>query len=183
MWKLEAGDMFSRLGRPNEMVIVTANASVKVNGELVMGRGAAKTATTLIPGLAKECGRWVKDAGEFYGFLPVFDDLGLFQVKHHWFDRADISLIGKSCLSLAEYMREFPVLTYNLNFPGVGNGGMSVMEVVPVLDWFFSRMGSGLRVWVQLGEEKSVVAQIERTRKARGRKKTSQAQAGSQQLG
>ena len=120
------------------MYVVTTNAFVKTNGELVMGRGAAYQATKRIPFIAKRCAESI-DHGMVYGFQVVYPagvhqpGFGIFQVKRYWMDDASLMLIKKSAGMLERYARMSPGLKIRLNFPGIGNGKLSRSDVEPLL--------------------------------------------------
>jgi hypothetical protein len=118
-----------------------------------MGRGAALEAKTRYPELAPQCGRAIQrhflahqhaNYQTMYGFLEVRPwtrpnkaGFGIFQVKRHFKDKADLALISYSCLMLAQWMRgnelKCPV---RMNFPGIGNGQLSRKLVEPILQTY-----------------------------------------------
>lgn len=138
--KLREGQIFSRYGRPNQMVIVTTNSSFNKKGALVMGRGSALEAKKKIPGIAVKCGRLVRAATENkmgYGFLPITRHFGIFQVKYAWNHPAYEFLIEASSRELAEFAERYPMWTFNLVFPGVGNGRLPYGKVMRILKRYF----------------------------------------------
>lgn len=115
----------------------TGNRIIRKDGALVMGRGAAKQLRDQYPGIDQEIGRAL-------GFLPAHRHITAvpmggpmvllwFQVKRHWADEADPSLIQAAALQLAEAAHEHPNVTFHLNAPGIGNGRLSWEEVEPLL--------------------------------------------------
>ncbi len=54
-------------------------------------------------------------------------------MKYAWMDEADVSLIAYSCASLKNYLGQHPGLRVRMNYPGVGNGGLTYAQVEPVL--------------------------------------------------
>lgn len=142
-----------------EIVLVTTNATLR-NGDngLVMGRGAALEVKERFPGIdavfgcllqAKGLYHWQRYAGPRatapYGVLltPVKYQgrsllVGAFQVKWHFKDKADLALIAWSAGTLNGYLRATTdrngsTRTVALNFPGIGNGGLTKEEVAPLL--------------------------------------------------
>ena len=129
-----------------DVFVVTTNSFIKSNGELVMGRGAAKVARdrfqialalgTLIHSKCGSLGR--------YGFLGVSRaNLAAFQVKYHFKSPASLELIGHSTAMLSEFALENPSLIIHLNYPGIGNGGLPIEEVAPII----STLPDNVNVW------------------------------------
>ena len=118
--------------------VVTTNASVKTNGELVMGRGAAAQAVARLPRIAKQCGDHI-DHGMTYGFLMIHapsyshPGFGIFQVKKYWMDDADLGLIAIATSDLLQYAKANPLVNIRMNYPGIGNGKLSRANVEPLL--------------------------------------------------
>ena len=145
--KIKYGDMFE--DNKDDIIMVTTNAFIKNNGSLVMGRGAALEMKTLFPGIEYVFGEYIKTyIGKecFYGIyffpnkyskLPRL--LGIFQVKYHFKDMADLELIRKSTVMLKNRIEKLnPYYNYNfsLNYPGIGNGRLQerdVEEIISVL--------------------------------------------------
>lgn len=134
------------------MFIVTTNGAIGDDGELVMGLGIAREATWKIKGLQKTCGKAITENFSpisknnykyLYYFLPVLENegknfLGLFQVKLDWRTSADLDIIEKSCQGLVRYMDEHPNVTYRMVYPAIGAGRLSIKEVHPILEKYFS---------------------------------------------
>src|SRR5882762_4864629 len=124
--KLATGDMFAHSA---DVVLVTTNADVRLDGSLVMGRGAARTMAANFKGCAKIFGRMVQGAGiEPYGVKVISDQrpiIGIFQVKYHFHQKASLRLIERSTMMLSG-LAEITWKDYeiSLNFPGIGNGGL-----------------------------------------------------------
>lgn len=131
------GDMWSVLTSVDHF-IVTTNAVVKNDGALVMGAGLAKQARDRQPGLDKMFGTAIKlwhDPGEPYGcMLWANNTFGMFQVKHHYKDQANMHLIIYSTGMLQAFAQSNPTKQYALNFPGIGNGKLKYDDVKPVID-------------------------------------------------
>ena len=132
------GNMFDVMDEVDHFIITT-NAIVKRNGGLVMGAGIAKQIRDMNPGVDKVCGNCVRqfsDRTQFYGvILGVYGKLGIFQVKYHFKDAADLDLITRSAEELAHHASEVGQhYTYALNFPGIGNGKLAYDQVKPIMD-------------------------------------------------
>lgn len=153
--KLATGNMWLT---PCDMLLVTTNAFLRSDGTLVMGRGAAKEACLRVPGFDKTCGDAIKHysrqcyAGKYdptfpYGVLitgttavtgRVLLDvkravMGIFQVKYHWSNLADLDLIRLSVAELEQIAAQRKGESISLNFPGIGNGGLRRADVLPLL--------------------------------------------------
>lgn len=121
------------------MIVVTTNATIKKNNALVMGRGAALQARDRIVCIDQECGLAIHQASAFYGFLvvrqPTEDRVGfgIFQVKDHFRDQADLELIEAAVLALSEYAVSHPDVAIRMNYPGIGCGGLLPAKVAPLL--------------------------------------------------
>lgn len=151
---LKKGDMFDMWGRCDRF-LVTANSYIKNNGELAMGRGAAKQLKEKVPESPAKLGLKILHLQE-YGITLVDDPetygrygqaYGTFQVKRHYKEAADLALIEKSATMLARWMDD-PAAQYDLcvlNFPGIGNGRLSREAVLPILD---KHLGNRNNVWV-----------------------------------
>ena len=140
------GNMFSTLNSVDHFIITT-NAIVKRNGALVMGAGIARQVRDTYPGVDVECGQAIERAqypDQQYGLLlNVGGKLGLFQVKRHYKDVADINLIHYSTQMLYNHATLHPDLTYAMNFPGIGNGKLAYDDVKPWTD----SLPNNVQVW------------------------------------
>lgn len=123
-----------------DLFLITTNSTIKRDGRLVMGRGMAKQARDKFPGLDMELGLAIREA---YGNLGRYHllispkwpakKIGALQVKTHYSLPADITLIEESISVLNRWAREHPGTSIHLNFPGIGNGRLSVERVLPVV--------------------------------------------------
>ena len=138
----------------DNLILVSTNSTLKKNGELVMGRGAAKEARDLKVGLPRMFGYQIQEqcgSGGRYGiilarrFTSSPDNnmeiaeingkyYGAFQVKYHWKDKADLELIYFSTQVLDKLMRVHFNLKCSMNFPGIGNGQLTYDEVYPIIE-------------------------------------------------
>ena len=121
---------------PN-IYIFTGNSIIKHNGAIVMGRGAAKQVRDTYPGIDKKLGKHINALPDSY-YLEVSikakQYIGWFKVKNHWQQPADLDLIALSTLALINHAKAYPIHTYHINFPGVGNGKLSDTQVMPIIE-------------------------------------------------
>lgn len=127
----KTGDMWSAFGVA-DYFIITTNAIVKNDGALVMGRGIAQQARDRFPGLDHQLGQVIKRLRSPYGCV-LMSPISVFQVKYHWRNEADLSLIAYSAQELNKLARKAPHRTFALNFPGIGNGRLNAADVRPLL--------------------------------------------------
>lgn len=142
-------ELFSKVELP-VMYVIATNAIVKNNGALVMGAGAAKHVRDTYKNMDRECGETIQRASMYspmmksqtmYGFLEVRSwtrpnkaGFGIFQVKRHYKDKADIALINYSCQTLVQWMSQNELkCPIRMNFPGIGNGQLPHDIVEPIL--------------------------------------------------
>ena len=147
------GDMFED---DCDITVITTNASKKVNGEIVMGRGAAKRATELYPHIAHDFGMCLPDDRRVpatkdseipsyiypYGFFVtntinkenLICRMGAFQVKYGWWQQASLELIEISTVLLNTFARDNSTFRINMNYPGIGNGWLKIEDVAPLLE-------------------------------------------------
>lgn len=126
------GDMWSAYPQA-DLFLFTGNGSVTKAGKLVMGRGMALEIRDRFPGLDKAIGNvlrlqpdlWSVEHQTFVYHLEVGKKIGVFQVKYHWYDDADLKLIEESALALALWAADHPDKAIHLNYPGIGNGHLS----------------------------------------------------------
>ncbi len=139
-----------------DIYAITTNSFIKNNGELVMGRGAALEAKNQYSRLAYEAGERILQMcghlGEYNWFdisrvlpsgcmydirdgkaLRLVHIFGMFQVKYHFKDKADLDLIYRSTLILKNQAQRMPYAKIAMNFPGIGNGGLSIDQVLPIV--------------------------------------------------
>ena len=124
--------------------LITTNSTTKNDGSLVMGRGIARQARDRFPGIDTALGlHIILCAGHLgrYGIVtsPHWASgnnykLAAFQVKTHYSNKTDLNLITYSCLRLNRLAKIHPLLRFDLNFPGIGNGKLSRDLVLPTLE-------------------------------------------------
>ena len=146
------GDMFAHIDECDRMY-VTTNATLRKDGALVMGRGAALQAKKYNPTLPYRLGSVLKgysEGAKICDGLPIYGlihytclKIAGFQVKYHYRDRADLALIVVSSMML-RYIASNRRRTLFLNFPGIGNGGLDIEDVKPYLDIY---LPDNVHVW------------------------------------
>jgi len=127
------GNIWREFNNPSTYTLITTNSFLKKNGALVMGRGAAKQLRDFMPGIDAKFGQIIGRMGEQYGTFITAERVGAFQVKHFFKDDADLDLIKYSCHMLFKRARKTPDCTYNVNFPGIGNGRLKYEVVYSLL--------------------------------------------------
>lgn len=118
------GDLWSL---PADVICITTNGYVRKDGAAVMGRGCAKEATRLFPGIEHTLGGLLSREGNHVHHLGETPDGRLllsFPVKHAWNEKADPVLIARSCEELVEWADIFSTRMpfVALPRPGCGNG-------------------------------------------------------------
>lgn len=125
--------------------MITTNPIIRKDGAVVMGRGIALEAKTRFPQLPYDFGnslsrhgdRGVDYIGE-YDHVPIY----YFMVKDHW---AAMAYTARIQFSVNRILRE-PYLCHrriDLNFPGIGNGGLTMREVLPIV----TQLPDNVHVW------------------------------------
>ena len=140
MPQFRKGDMFEYKRSKDDVLFVTANSYIRKDGALVMGRGAAKEMKETYLGIDKLLGeiisRRFNHLGK-YGVIILYEykhqNLGVFQVKYHFKDKAQVDLIKFSVTELLKYLPKNNQREFHLNYPGIGNGQLSKEEVEPCL--------------------------------------------------
>jgi hypothetical protein len=125
----------------DQVYLFTGNSVIKNNGAIVMGRGAAKQVRDTYPGIDKAFGTAIGNEPSLHVLVlqrrnPRMGSIkiGWFKVKHHWADNAEPALIAESATRLAALAEEHPELTWHMNYPGIGNGGLTVADVSNLLE-------------------------------------------------
>ena len=148
--RLMQGDMWSKLGTV-KVLLVTTNSTVRRDGHLVMGRGAALEATQKWSDLPFFLGSVIKDKPEYgvliapsnHSFLTWGTYIGAFQVKHHWRDDASLNLISMSTSRLTILAETFPNWMFVMNYPGIGNGRLDRSDVSQIIKY----LPDNVEVW------------------------------------
>ena len=131
------GDIWEAWGTPKSLFVASTNAMVNSKGKLVMGRGIARQLAERCPTIPALAAKLRQKKGKRYGFLSVGQhdnqEIGLFQVKYHWREPANLLLIQYSIACMMNFIENKPIETINMNFPGIGNGHRAISEIEPLL--------------------------------------------------
>ena len=136
---LRTGDMWT--DSRADVILFTGNASVRADGALVMGRGAALEAQTKFPGLSKRLGKLISSHTRTWGGpYGIFVDallcpiIGVFQVKYRWAEKAEMNLIRYSTEKLTDLTQHvWSDRLIALNFPGTGFGRLKREDVLSII--------------------------------------------------
>lgn len=130
------GELWDYYKRPNTIVCITTNGTLRKDGCGVMGRGCAFEATKRVPDIIRLLGEAIR---RYQTVVVRFSDLGrnepifFFPVKHNWWEKADLGLIKRSAQWLSVEASLTPDIQYILPRPGCGNGKRTWDEVKPLL--------------------------------------------------
>jgi len=154
---LEKGEMWSVWGKTG-LWLFTGNSYINQKGELVMGRGLALEAKNKVPTIQRRLGTSISlatcpviDGYKIYGveciafrnYRQQRFNVGAFQVKRHFKDVAELSLIGYSCIRLKAIIEALGYNRVDLNFPGIGCGRLKRDRVLPII----SELPDCVHVW------------------------------------
>ena len=144
------GDMWDVFGK-TDLWLFTGNSFETKDGRLAMGKGLARAVRDRFPGIDREFGRRILPLslnGVVFtsdGALIMRDEqlIGMFQVKFHFRDKAQLSLIGYSCCKLQQYISIWRWKRIDLNMPGVGEGTLPRNQVLPIV----SELPDSVHIW------------------------------------
>lgn len=125
--KIVKGNLFEST---DNFILVTTNATIKKNGRLVMGAGAAKQAVNLLGDIDSFLGELISKSEnpKEYGII-LGKKYGAFQVKREFYENANLPIISKSLQDLKDLSRMMPLKHFSINFPGIGNGNLQYEHV------------------------------------------------------
>jgi hypothetical protein len=126
------GEMFRATG----FIIVTTNSFLTSEMKLVMGRGAALQLKIKVPGIDLKFGKMIHEScGHLGRYGLIFHKrYGAAQVKCRFNERAKLELIRLSMRMLSVRANRNPSSIFNINFPGIGNGGLKKNRVASLLN-------------------------------------------------
>jgi hypothetical protein len=126
------GEMFRATG----FIIVTTNSFLTSEMKLVMGRGAALELKMRVPGIDLVFGKMIHEScGHLGRYGLIFHKrYGAAQVKCRFNERAKLELIRLSMRMLMVRASKNPTSIFNINFPGIGNGGLKRHQVASLLN-------------------------------------------------
>lgn len=145
---LEKGDMWDVFGK-TDCFIITTNPVVRNDGAVVMGRGIAKQVKDRFPEFPYDFARVRDPATLGYGAISNtgvvgrYDGqlMGFFMVKDHWREPAVLDIIEDSVSDIMEWANHYDRI--DLNFPGIGNGGLDRALVLPIIE----QLPDNVHVW------------------------------------
>ena len=125
------GEMFRAPG----FIIVTTNSFLTSEVKLVMGRGAAYDLKVIVPGIDLIFGKMINETcGHLGRYGLIFHErYGAAQVKYRFNEKARLDLVRYTMRKLSEVAKRDEKTIYNINYPGIGNGGLKEHEVRPIL--------------------------------------------------
>lgn len=136
---LHEGNMWSAWDKTDHFLITT-NGCITYDGRLVMGRGIALEAKNRWPELPYKLAVAIRREGNldladrmWLYYVILGKKLGIFQVKRNWQDKASTGIIYTSTCELDAIARELPDESFHLNYPGIGNGKLSIDQVQPIV--------------------------------------------------
>ena len=125
------GEMFRSTG----IIIVTTNSFLTSDEKLVMGRGAARQLKLKVPGIDRIFGKTIYETcGHLGRYGLIFNGkYGAAQVKCRFNEKACLELIKCSMTMLSVMAINNRTNIFNINYPGIGNGGLKEDHVKPIL--------------------------------------------------
>jgi hypothetical protein len=141
----KTGEMFRATG----FIIVTTNSFLTSEVKLVMGRGAAWQLKRKVPGIEKIFGKMIHETcGHLGRYGLIFHErYGAAQVKYRFNDRARLELIRISMTALSVVASRNRKSIFNINSPGIGNGGLKKHQVKSLLEM----LPDNVHVWEKEG--------------------------------
>lgn len=144
---LERGNMWDAFGQG--IFMITTNPIVRKDGAVVMGRGIALEAKTRFPTLPVDFGNKLKTLIPYHGdgavgWIGDYENTPIwwFMVKDHWANKASVDIITQST-NLVDVLFGDTDSRVDLNFPGIGNGGLAREEVLPIIQ----RLPDNIHIW------------------------------------
>jgi hypothetical protein len=167
MIEIHIGNMWDTYDEA-ELFLITANSYVKQDGHLIMGAGIALEAKERFPGVDLAMGKhmrkhFCRSQGDYYVMISdgwPEKKLGLFQVKRHFSEPADLQLIELSAAKLAWMMNNRPWVNVHMNFPGIGAGKQSVFDVVKSLHPLMEPQEWTVHMWMTKNSQRKIRFEI-----------------------
>ena len=143
----KTGEMF----RAEGFIIVTTNSFLTSEVKLVMGRGAALQLKRKVPGIEKIFGKMIHEKCGHLGLygLIFHERYGAAQVKYRFNEKARFELIRISMTMLSVVAGRDRKRIFNINFPGIGNGGINK----PQVESYLKILPDNVHVWEKEGGE------------------------------
>lgn len=121
---------------PNNILMFTANSTIKANGKLVMCAGNARAVRDQYRGIDKIFGNEIKHHEVFGVKFESWGGvqwLGAFQTKIDWRNDSPLDVVECSVDMLTKVAVDRPQWTFHLPCPTVNRGGRSEDEILPML--------------------------------------------------
>lgn len=146
LWTYKPADCVYDNDIDNNIVrVITTNGYVKNNGKAVMGRGCALEARNRFRDLDLILGEQITENGNNVrrlvtqhhnsNFPQQAITLVSFPVKHNWWEPADLALIERSAIQIANLAwRNGHWQHIIIPRPGCGNGQLNWSDVKPILE-------------------------------------------------
>lgn len=136
---LEKGNMWDAFGKG--IFMITTNPIIRKDGAVVMGRGIAAEAKERFPQLPYDFANQIRyQPWRYVGAIGYYTDVPIwfFRVKDHWAQQAKIEIIKHSAFGVSgmckSWYNKTKPLRIDLNFPGIGNGGLKREDVLPIIE-------------------------------------------------
>jgi hypothetical protein len=128
---LKTGNMWDE---PADLYFCTANSTLTHDGRLVMGKGSAREMRDRYPGIDKMFGQHCKPGGKYGTLVNRYGNvlLGAFQTKCNWREPSSPDLIQYATSKLLWICGHYDYTIF-LPFPGIGCGGLTEDEVLPII--------------------------------------------------
>jgi hypothetical protein len=123
---------YSRAWALPTVKLFTGNTVRRGDDGLVMGAGAALAVSKAWPRVPHLL---YPKPGQHLAWAEIQPGqwIGWFQTKRHWRERSCLKLIASSAGELARVAQSRPGMTFELNAPGIGAGGLKWSSVVGVI--------------------------------------------------
>lgn len=134
---LETGDMFSIYDQ-TDLFCFTANSTIRKDDRLVMGAGMARQVRDRCPGIDEEFAPIIRGQHKVYGLVFVsFNNqlVGAFQTKRDFSKKSSLDWIEYSTTKLFTFIITYKSKRIDLNFPGIGLGGLKQEDVLPIIQY------------------------------------------------
>lgn len=115
-------------GPHTDFFLCTGNSYITKENKLVMGRGAALEMKNTHPEIDRIFAKHIPHLGIYGLVLNLGWRVGVFQVKKHFKETAELELINESAIQLGYVARSFSDTRFHMNFPGIGYGNLLSIE-------------------------------------------------------
>jgi hypothetical protein len=117
-------------------IIATTCSFLTSENKLVMRDGAAWKLKMKVPGIDHELGKMIfQTCGHLGRFgLLIYRSYGALQVKYRFDEKPSLELIQLSLEKLSDLAKKCPHLLFNIDYPGIEDGGLNKVDVLPLLN-------------------------------------------------